>query len=365
MGNPEVPLDPEVVFRTLRSIGNPEVPLNPENPEVSLDPEVVFRTLRSFWDPEVDWEPEVPLDPERFLQTLRSLLGPRVIKNLEVYLFQVLKKFVQDPETAWGPVRPLPVPIGISHSTVRKLATIRLETQVPDLRCFPRLEKKKFMYCSLHVAVVLTSILKLIRTIPALSLIPIVIVAPCTNSEFEYSTLRLRKSLESFYLSFLPGVKDRSRGRSRSFVVGVGEITCVVWLTGVVSSQHAYSGQDTASLFLISSYGWTVLEPGGESFYQMVDRGLYEYFQVSPSDIGLGGDGLAGASGSFDIRQQDTWSLDLKVRALDLLPCRLALFLTPSLGISVSYNLSRGAALETWGGTDPEFPREFVVGEGP
>ncbi|KAF2551108.1 hypothetical protein F2Q68_00034485 [Brassica cretica] len=37
-------------------------------------------------------------------------------------------------------------------------------------------------------------------------------------------------------------------------------------------------------------------------------------------------------------------------------------FLTPSLGISVSYNLSRGAALETWRGTDPEFPREFVGG---
>ncbi|KAF3593325.1 hypothetical protein DY000_02022456 [Brassica cretica] len=32
------------------------------------------------------------------------------------------------------------------------------------------------------------------------------------------------------------------------------------------------------------------------------------------------------------------------------------------MGISVSYNLSRGAALETWGGTDPEFPREFVGG---
>ena len=75
----------------------------------------------------------------------------------------------------------------------------------------------------------MTSILRLIRPIPALSLIPIVIVAPCTNSEFEYSTLRLRKSLESFYLSFLPGVKDRSRGRSRSFVVGVGFGTSSCW----------------------------------------------------------------------------------------------------------------------------------------
>ncbi|WZZ61288.1 hypothetical protein YC2023_061395 [Brassica napus] len=39
-----------------------------------------------------------------------------------------------------------------------------------------------------------------------------------------------------------------------------------------------------------------------------------------------------------------------------------AVFLTPSLGIFVSYNLSRGAALETWRGTDPKFLREFVGG---
>ena len=30
------------------------------------------------------------------------------------------------------------------------------------------------------------------------------------------------KSLKSFFISFLPGVKDRSRGRSRSFVVRAG-----------------------------------------------------------------------------------------------------------------------------------------------
>ncbi|WZZ70109.1 hypothetical protein YC2023_081479 [Brassica napus] len=177
------------------------------------------------------------------------------------------------------------------------------ETQVPGFFSFPRLEKQEFMYCSLHVAVVLTSILRLIKPIPALSLIPIVIVAPCTNSEFEYNTLRFRKSLESFYLSFLPGVKDRSRSQSRSFVVGVGVGTssCGFWLTGVVPSQYSYSGQDAASLFLISSLAWTVLEPGGESFFQMVDRGLDEYFQVSLSDVGFDGDGLADASVSFDI----------------------------------------------------------------
>ncbi|KAH0914472.1 hypothetical protein HID58_028918, partial [Brassica napus] len=66
---------------------------------------------------------------------------------------------------------------------------------------------------------------------------------------------------------------------------------------------------------------WPVLEPGRESFFQMVDRGLDEYFQ--------------------------------KFR-------KTGVFLTPSLGILVSYNLSRGVALETWRGTDPEFPREFV-----
>ncbi|KAF2534683.1 hypothetical protein F2Q70_00030027 [Brassica cretica] len=38
-------------------------------------------------------------------------------------------------------------------------------------------------------------------------------------------------------------------------------------------------------------------------------------------------------------------------------PSWTGVFLSPSLGISVSYNLSRGAALETWRGTDLEFPR--------
>ncbi|KAF2533677.1 hypothetical protein F2Q70_00030040 [Brassica cretica] len=39
-------------------------------------------------------------------------------------------------------------------------------------------------------------------------------------------------------------------------------------------------------------------------------------------------------------------------------PSWIGVFLSPSLGISVSYNLSRNAALETLRGTDPEFPRE-------
>ena len=60
----------------------------------------------------------------------------------------------------------------------------------------------------------------------------------------------------------------------------IQETTCLVWPTGVVPSQHAYSGQFAASLFLISSKAWSVLEPGGLSFFQIVDRGLDEYFQV-------------------------------------------------------------------------------------
>ncbi|KAF3594557.1 hypothetical protein DY000_02022349 [Brassica cretica] len=40
-------------------------------------------------------------------------------------------------------------------------------------------------------------------------------------------------------------------------------------------------------------------------------------------------------------------------------PSWIGVFLSPSLGISVSYNLSRNAALETLRGTDPEFPREW------
>ena len=37
--SPEAAPDPEVIFRTRRSLGNPEVP---------SDPEVIFRTRRSF-----------------------------------------------------------------------------------------------------------------------------------------------------------------------------------------------------------------------------------------------------------------------------------------------------------------------------
>ncbi|KAH0942716.1 LOW QUALITY PROTEIN: hypothetical protein HID58_002353, partial [Brassica napus] len=138
--------------------------------------------------------------------------------------------------------------------------------------------------------------------------------------------------------------------------------------------------------------------------FQMVDRGLDEYFQVldlfegdlvSSIDVGFGGDGLADASVSFDIRQLDTWSLDLTLEEWRSLfrhgcyfswrtsrfilesleapwnynffwllsaPSWTGVFLTPSLRIPVSYNFSRDAALETWRGMDPEFPREFVGG---
>ena len=64
--SPEAALDPEIAFRTRRLSEDPEVD---GELEVPLDHEVVFRTLgsfrepvgrlgtwRSFRDPEVDWE---------------------------------------------------------------------------------------------------------------------------------------------------------------------------------------------------------------------------------------------------------------------------------------------------------------------
>ncbi|KAF3597017.1 hypothetical protein DY000_02020548 [Brassica cretica] len=289
--------NPKMLLRPEGHFWSPEAALDPSigNQEIPLDPEVVFRTLRSFWDPEVDWEPR------------------RSFGNTEV---------PSDPEVVVGPGRykepgGLPFPGEATTGTCWDFAFYHSEAGHYRVLVLHAAFSRKPLS---DLGVVLTSILRLIRPIPALSLIPIVIVAPCTNSEFEYNTLRFRKSLESFYLSFLPGVKDRSRSQSRSFVVGVGVGTsscgCMetrvlpgnksIWLTGVVPSQYSYSGQDAASLFLISSLAWTVLEPGGESFFQMVDRGLDEYFQVSLSDVGFDGDGLDDASVSFDIRQLDT-----------------------------------------------------------
>ncbi|KAH0917432.1 LOW QUALITY PROTEIN: hypothetical protein HID58_025092, partial [Brassica napus] len=127
---------------------------------------------------------------------------------------------------------------------------------------------------------------------------------------------------------------------------------------------------------------WTVLELGGEPFFQMVDRGLVEYFQVLDmfeGDLVGFGTLILYFSGRQDLLSglvtHDLGGMEIFVEAWRLLlleehnffwllsaPSWTGVFLTPSLGISVSYNLSRGAALETWRGTDLEFPREFVGG---
>ncbi|KAH0859655.1 LOW QUALITY PROTEIN: hypothetical protein HID58_087916 [Brassica napus] len=126
----------------------------------------------------------------------------------------------------------------------------------------------------------------------------------------------------------------------------------------------------------------STFQPGGELFFQMVDMGLDEYFQV----LDLFEGDLVGFwtlilyfSGRQDLLSglvtHDLGGMEIFVEAWRLLlledhnffwlistPSWTGVFLTPSLGIPVSYNLSRGAALETWKGTDPEFPREFVGG---
>ncbi|WZZ61290.1 hypothetical protein YC2023_061397 [Brassica napus] len=221
--SPEAASDPEIAFRTRRSIGNPEVP---------LDPEVVFRTLRSFWDPEVDWVPGGSSRPRGRFGTRRLIGNPEVPLDPEV-VFRTLRSF-RNLEIGWEPggeattgtcwdftfyrseadhYRVPMLHAALCRKPLSDLGVLVMdsETQVPGFFCFPRLEKQEFMYCSLHVA-------------------------------------------------------DRSRGWSRSFVVGVGVGT--------------------------SSCGC------------METR-------VSLSDVGFDRDGLADALVSFDIRQLDTGSLDL------------------------------------------------------
>ncbi|KAF3514156.1 hypothetical protein F2Q69_00006401 [Brassica cretica] len=85
-GNPEVPLDSEVIL-------NPKVSFGPRgrfNPEVSRDPEIVL-------NPKVSFGPGGRFEPRGCLGTRRFLLDPEVILNPKA-----LRSF-QDQETAWGP----------------------------------------------------------------------------------------------------------------------------------------------------------------------------------------------------------------------------------------------------------------------
>ncbi|KAF2556134.1 hypothetical protein F2Q68_00015245 [Brassica cretica] len=113
--------EPRISFRTRRHCWDPEVSwgsegrfwsleaaLDPEDPEVvlnpvvSLDPEVVLNPGVSF-GPEGRFEPGGRFelrDPE-VISNPEVVLNPGLYKNLEVYLFQALRSFL-DPETAWG-----------------------------------------------------------------------------------------------------------------------------------------------------------------------------------------------------------------------------------------------------------------------
>ncbi|KAF2569151.1 hypothetical protein F2Q68_00026031 [Brassica cretica] len=150
------PLDPEIVSGPIGLVGTRrflQTLRSNKDPEVPSDPEVVFRTRRSYLGPRgrlgtrrLLWtrrslgNTEVPLDPE-------VVLNPKLYKNLEVYLFQALRSF-QDPETAWGPE-------GTVLRLPRKSLTglegvgVGVMTQLPGLRCFPRLEKQD-LDCSMY-----------------------------------------------------------------------------------------------------------------------------------------------------------------------------------------------------------------------
>ncbi|KAF3557392.1 hypothetical protein F2Q69_00013787 [Brassica cretica] len=192
---------------TVVLLQNPEMLLGPkgrfQSPEAALDPEIAFRTRRLSEDPEVDGgtrrsfgNPEVPSDPE-------VAVGPGGYKEPRGLPFP--------GEATIGTCWDFAVYRSWSLSSSRaaccflQKATIRLRGAGygfgnPSARVVTvlLLMGSRYFYGSRPIPgllVVLTSIL---------------------------STLRMRKSLESFYLSYLPGVKDRIRGRSRSFVVGIG-----------------------------------------------------------------------------------------------------------------------------------------------
>ncbi|KAF3582314.1 hypothetical protein DY000_02030679 [Brassica cretica] len=190
---------------TVVLLQNPEMLLGPEgrfqSPEAALDPEIAFRTRRLSEDPEVDGgtrrsfgNPEGPSDPE-------VAVGPGGYKEPRGLPFPGEATI----GTCWdfavysseaGHYRVPVLHAAFCRKPLSDLGVLVMdsETQVPVLL----LMGSRYFYGSRPIPgllVVLTSIL---------------------------STLRMRKSLESFYLSFLPGVKDRSRGRSRSFVVGIG-----------------------------------------------------------------------------------------------------------------------------------------------
>ncbi|KAF3579933.1 hypothetical protein DY000_02030782 [Brassica cretica] len=276
--DPEIVLNPEVAL-DLEVFLNPEVSFGPEcrfepggcsRPEGRFEPGGFFWTRGRFepflLDPNVVLNPEVALGPKVVLNPEVSF-GLEVVLNrsLEVYLFQALRSF-QDPETAWGPegtvfrltrqdyyrylfgFRILPLgswPLSsyyvVFYFCRKSLTSLEgagmgVMTQVPGFAAFhePR--------CALGCTWVLGSFdstLRLAQTQSCFILIPI--VAPCTNSEFEYSTLRLylcllrccrnwhvsydatcvRISVQYFALSVLR-IQHGSRLLSRRMDAGVG-----------------------------------------------------------------------------------------------------------------------------------------------
>ena len=101
------------------------------------------------------------------------------------------------------------------------------------------------------------------------------------------------ESLKSFFISFLPGVKDRSRGRSRSFVVGagVGTSSCGCLETRVLLGSRSSIFQNYL-LPLVCPLSFDFMGEVGrkhvyfgqpESFHLcmlIVDRTLLPFFQV-------------------------------------------------------------------------------------
>ncbi|KAF2550564.1 hypothetical protein F2Q68_00034221 [Brassica cretica] len=191
----------------------------------------VVGTRRLSKDPEVVWEPGGPSDPEVVFRTRKSFGNPEVPSDPEV-IFRTWRLFgnaevPSDPET------------------LRDVLVMGVKTQVPDFTAFHvRSSSQVLPVCQYSGTYIASPVLYsmesfntgLRRPIPALSLIPI------------FS---------------LPGVMDRStvRSRSRNFFMREFED----W------------GPTRENL---KTWAWAMLEPEGESFFHMIDRGLDKYSQV-------------------------------------------------------------------------------------
>ncbi|KAF2534010.1 hypothetical protein F2Q70_00029760 [Brassica cretica] len=270
---------PTAVGKTWRCCWDREVSLGPGGHfwclEAALDPEVVFRTCK------INIEPKGPggrLGTKRFLQTLRSYLGPGVREKPKFLVLHGPYSASLDETTL----------VGISHSTARKLVTIDAR-----LYCFPRLVKQSGAPCiSQYFGTYIAS--------PVLYSLERFNTGTCAYEFWE----------PRYALGYTWVLGSFDNILSRNFFMrefedwGPTRENLKTWvLLGSRSNIFLdYLLPIGCPLsFDFRGEAWAMLEPEGESFFHMIDRGLDKYSQVLDMFEGCDKDGLAVTSVSVDI----------------------------------------------------------------